>query len=328
MDSHGISIWQNTFLDNYLNDRPNIALLLAKPGLGISNVSIRAWERLSTQFDFMNLIVLSCAPALMDHWVDLVKRSKSNTPNFRNANVIDIRKFYNDRNALRETSDLFHSSRTFLIIDEFHKVGKSPTMKTILSNFKKDKFLDSRILCLSGLDEGTYKTIFGNSFWDRREYIYDQGILKKPGFKNEIARFSPSYGILQKLLKNGSHFDNLTSRDFEKLVAQLLEAAGYEIELTKATRDGGIDIIAVKRHDIVGYFKTVWQAKKSSKNKVGLNVIRELADSVNEFKASKGIIVTSTYLTKDALIRVERDKYILGKVDRDDLNGWVNKILY
>jgi restriction system protein len=77
-----------------------------------------------------------------------------------------------------------------------------------------------------------------------------------------------------------------------------------------------------------GFFKTLWQAKKKeAKNKVGLSVIRELADTRSEFKASKGIIVTSTYLTKDALARIQRDKYILGKVDRDDLNEWIERTL-
>ncbi len=70
--------------------------------------------------------------------------------------------------------------------------------------------------------------------------------------------------------------------------------------------------------------KTVWQAKKyNSSNKVGLSKIRELADSRNEFKASKAIIITSSYLTRPAQNRIDRDKYILGKVDNDDLKAWI-----
>ncbi|WP_133053915.1 restriction endonuclease [Niastella yeongjuensis] len=110
-------------------------------------------------------------------------------------------------------------------------------------------------------------------------------------------------------------------------MSQLLESDGFNIELMQGTKDGGVDIIATKLHGISGYYKTLWQAKKYSKNKVSINTVRELADSVNEFKASKGIIVTSTYLTKDALYRIERDKYILSKVDRVDLDNWINSIL-
>ncbi len=70
----------------------------------------------------------------------------------------------------------------------------------------------------------------------------------------------------------------------------------------------------------------VWQAKKLKPgNKVQIGVIRELADTRLENNASKGVIVT-TYLTRNAIKRVQRDKYILGKVDRDDLMDWIRKI--
>lgn len=67
---------------------------------------------------------------------------------------------------------------------------------------------------------------------------------------------------------------------------------------------------------------SVWQAKHT-KNKVQLRVVRELADTTREFRASKGIIVTSSYLTKGALERIERDRYTLGKIDRDELLEWL-----
>lgn len=60
---------------------------------------------------------------------------------------------------------------------------------------------------------------------------------------------------------------------------------------------------------------------------MGIEVIRELAGTRSEHKASKGILVTSTYLTKGALERVERDTYILGKVDKSDLLNWIDRII-
>src|SRR5262249_17547238 len=55
--------------------------------------------------------------------------------------------------------------------------------------------------------------------------------------------------------------------------------------------------------------------------------IRELADTRNEFGASKAIIVTSSHLTRGALDRIERDKYVLGKVDREELQAWIQRTL-
>lgn len=70
---------------------------------------------------------------------------------------------------------------------------------------------------------------------------------------------------------------------------------------------------------------TVWQAKKlKTGNKV--DVIRSLADTRNEHQASKGIIVTTAFLTRSAIRRVHQDKYLPGKVDRDDLIEWIRKV--
>jgi HJR/Mrr/RecB family endonuclease len=97
----------------------------------------------------------------------------------------------------------------------------------------------------------------------------------------------------------------------------------------QGSRDGGVDVVATKDLGAAGSFKTLWQAKKKTKgNKVGISIVRELADTRQEVGASKGIIVTSTYLTKGALKRVERNKYILGKVDRDDLDFWIKRTLF
>jgi HJR/Mrr/RecB family endonuclease len=88
-------------------------------------------------------------------------------------------------------------------------------------------------------------------------------------------------------------------------------------------------VVAVKDLGPNGLFKSLWQAKKQAlTNKVGLSVIRELADTRQEFKASKAIIVTSSYLTSGALERINRDKYLLGKIDRDDLNAWIYRTLF
>lgn len=72
---------------------------------------------------------------------------------------------------------------------------------------------------------------------------------------------------------------------------------------------------------------SVWQAKKLHPgNKVELSVIRELADTRQKQNASKGIIVTSTYLTRGALNRVAEDRFLLGKIDRDDLLQWIQRV--
>ena len=156
---------------------------------------------------------------------------------------------------------------------------------------------------------------------------YSQADLLIPDNRLKIARLSPSFALIAKLLEGGISLNNLTWREFEEFVADLLQKDGYNVELGPGRKDGGVDIIAIKELDPIGKVMSVWQAKKlKASNKVDLKVIRELSDARNESKASKGIIVTSTFLTSNALERVRRDQYILGKVDRDDLYQWMQRL--
>lgn len=108
----------------------------------------------------------------------------------------------------------------------------------------------------------------------------------------------------------------------------MLEFDGYRVELMNGTKDGGVDVVASCDMGPAGMFKSVWQAKKlRADRKVQLSVVRELADTRLEHGASKAIIVTTSVLTSGALARVERDRYVLGKVERSDLDRWVKRTL-
>ncbi len=161
------------------------------------------------------------------------------------------------------------------------------------------------------------------------EYIFEPQSLILPSTQIFLAEHSPSLSILSKLHKNLLTLGDLNWREFEILISELLASDGYEIELMRGTKDGGVDVVAVKDMGETGMFKALWQAKKNrTSRKVGISTIRELADVRNEHQASKGIIVTTSFLTRDALQRVERERYLLGKVDSDDLKAWVERKLF
>lgn len=90
----------------------------------------------------------------------------------------------------------------------------------------------------------------------------------------------------------------------------------------QGSRDEGVDVVGAKQDGMLGTFKVLMQAKKYSLHrKVGLSLVRELADTVTQHQASKGILVTTSYLTAVALDRIQLQQYKLGKVDRDDLSS-------
>jgi hypothetical protein len=82
------------------------------------------------------------------------------------------------------------------------------------------------------------------------------------------------------------------------LTRQLLERMGYQARLTKASRDGGIDIEAFDPQPIRGG-KIVVQCKKYS-NVVGVPYVRDLWGVVQHEGATKGILITTSHFSPDA----------------------------
>lgn len=89
----------------------------------------------------------------------------------------------------------------------------------------------------------------------------------------------------QEMQKKKDYWYNLSAFDFEKKVAGLFEQMGYNANVTRATGDGGVDIVLEK--DTV---KIAVQCK-AHKDLVGPNIIRELAGVVVRDSYSMGIVV-------------------------------------
>jgi hypothetical protein len=161
-----------------------------------------------------------------------------------------------------------------------------------------------------------------------RQELYQPDALRHPRVFESLSIHAPSIALLHRLSIQQVDLDRLSWRELERLIAELLEADGYDVELRGGTQDGGVDIIAYRDVPSIGSLKTVWQAKhRPSGGKIGLNVVRELADITSGERASKGIIVTTGFLTAGALERIERDTYRLAKVERTQLEAWIERIL-
>lgn len=87
--------------------------------------------------------------------------------------------------------------------------------------------------------------------------------------------------------------------DFERQVHALLKKMGFEAEVTRASGDGGIDIIAHSRDHITGG-KYIIQCKDWSKP-VGEPPVRDLYGVVTAENANKGILITTSTFTAPAL---------------------------
>lgn len=136
---------------------------------------------------------------------------------------------------------------------------------------------------------------------------------------------TPSYLLIaQNILNEGRCLSEMNWRDFENLIGILLENDGWKVEVTRGTKDGGIDVIAKKADLILGEIKTIWQAKKYHDNNfVSLGSVRELSAVREAANATKGIMVTTSRLTKGAIKWVQQNLYRLDYKEKQQIEEWV-----
>lgn len=118
---------------------------------------------------------------------------------------------------------------------------------------------------------------------------------------------------------------SLNPRKFEELVASIFEDFGFSVELTKATRDGGRDIIAQIRNSVTNFLTYVECKKYEADNKVGVGIIREVAGVHHIRNPHKSIIVTTSFFTKDAKQEAKIIKNRLELKDFNHLKEWLNR---
>jgi Holliday junction resolvasome RuvABC ATP-dependent DNA helicase subunit len=93
---------------------------------------------------------------------------------------------------------------------------------------------------------------------------------------------------------------HLSGLDFERLIVGLLTRMGFRAEMTKATGDGGIDVMAVLDRPIVGG-RYLFQCKRYAPDApIGAPVIRDFYGAVTAERATKGIFITTSSFTTQA----------------------------
>lgn len=96
-----------------------------------------------------------------------------------------------------------------------------------------------------------------------------------------------------------SQLNTLSGIEFENICQDLLEKMGFSTERTKATGDGGIDIIAYNDQALISG-KYIIQCKRYV-GSVGEPIIRDLYGVITSERANKGILMTTGHFTKHAI---------------------------
>ncbi|MCO7177193.1 restriction endonuclease [Sporolactobacillus kofuensis] len=108
-------------------------------------------------------------------------------------------------------------------------------------------------------------------------------------------------------------------REFEYFVADLFKALGFDAYVTKATGDGGKDIIVHKDE-----MTAIVECKRYKDKKISVNLIRQFHSVIIDQHSDKGYFVTTSTFTKEAT------RYAINKpiklIDGEELVNYIQKI--
>jgi hypothetical protein len=130
-------------------------------------------------------------------------------------------------------------------------------------------------------------------------------VLKLQRFKKKLFAGDPIVTIYD--------IDRYTGFEFEEFLERLYFKMGYQTKQTKLTGDQGADLLATKFGEI-----TVLQAKRYDTScKVGNSAVQEVVASIRYYNAHRGVVVTNTYFTRQAVALARSNGVEL--IDRDKL---------
>lgn len=116
-----------------------------------------------------------------------------------------------------------------------------------------------------------------------------------------------------------SQIDSLTGEEFERLLMNIFEKQGYEVELTKRSHDYGADLIMKKNNTI-----SIVQAKCYGKN-IGIKAVQEIISAKVHYRAEEMFVATNRYFSKDAVVLASEHNVKL--IDRDVISVLVRKYI-
>lgn len=158
---------------------------------------------------------------------------------------------------------------------------------------------------------------------------YEESLYQEGNAQNEEEKEYVITTIddqVKKYLK--SHPEKLyqmSPRKFEELVASILKDMGFDVELTQATRDGGRDIIAHVRNAVTSYLTYIECKRYAADNKVGVGIIREVVGVHHMHRATKSIIVTTSFFSADAVKEAAQMENQLDLKDFNDIKLWLGQ---
>lgn len=129
--------------------------------------------------------------------------------------------------------------------------------------------------------------------------------------------------LLTLLSKNPRLLYEISPRTFEEVIAEIFLNNGFYVELTKATRDGGKDIIAIKQNLGIQTKYIIECKRYARENKISIGLVQLLLGVKIAAAANQAILATTSSFTKDAVEFSKNHIWDLALKDYDDITTWL-----
>lgn len=117
----------------------------------------------------------------------------------------------------------------------------------------------------------------------------------------------------------------LPPREFEILLSRVFQGQGFRTELGPGSGDGGVDVRMWQR-DPIGDILTLVQAKRyASKRSIELEAVSALSGVVEDERASRGLLVTTSRFLPSSVSFAARQNGRIVLADSQDVARWCNE---
>lgn len=234
--------------------------------------------------------------------LDWIERIKKVPVNFSDTTFIDISE---------KISEIFSSEK---YLNSLKEIESFSSMPSVIENLQST---------FNSINYDFSQAIKG---FNAEDEVQDSEITQKESITEII--FSETTRIKELIFQiylNNEKLFQVNPREFEKIIAELLYSKGFDVELTKQTRDNGYDILALKYVDDFSPIKYLVECKKfNPSRKVGVEIIRSFKEVISTEQANKGIIVTTSYFSSEAIKKQKETPLLLDYKNKDDVIEWVN----
>lgn len=248
MPSFRLAPQQEEFLNSFLGRKDARTLLVAAPGTGKTVTSSMAAVRMLAQGLVDHVLLVAGHRALIDQWQVLIQTSTLGQEAPAESPFVATTYAALTRDPDEIWTDVDPGTRWLFLFEEVNWAG---THIEAIAADAFNRFPGSRALFVATeAPPIAVDTQFSFQFFGR-------DVLAEPDTQSRLALYAPSVGLLQRVQRKLIYLDDLSWREFEQLIANMLEAEGYCVELMKGSKDGGVDVVAIKDLGNTGLFKSV-----------------------------------------------------------------------